>query len=165
MTQGMRFFEKMKVLPILSPVSLVTDDTIASAYVDLNNANWCTLALHFGIITCDSPVITLECSTAATSNATEVAIGFQYRLSTAVDTDDTAAGTITTATSTGVTLTASDDGKVLFVEVDPSAVAAVAADMRWVRLVIDPVDASAIVGGAIAYMETRYPGNATISST
>jgi len=165
MTQKVRFMEGMKVLPILSPVSLVTDDTVATSYVDLAHINWCTLAIHFGVITCDTPVVTLECSTAATSNATEVAIGFQYRLSTAVDTDDTNAGSITTATSTGVTLAASDDGKVLFIEVDPSAIAAVAADMRWVRAVVDPVDASAIVGGAIAYMETKYPTNATISST
>lgn len=165
MTQYLKFMEGMKVLPIYSPASIVADDPVATSYVDLNHINWCTLALHFGVITCDTPTVTLECSTAATSNATEVAIGFQYRLSTAVDTDDTAAGTITTATSTGVAVGAGDDGKVLFVEVDPSAVAAVAADMRWVRAVVDQADASACVMGAVAFMETRYPGNATISST
>jgi len=37
--------------------------------------------------------------------------------------------------------------------------------MRWVRAVIDPVDASVGIAGAVAYIETRYPGNATISST
>ena len=165
MTQKLRFMEGMKVLPILAPASIVTDDTINTSYVDLNHANWCTLAIHFGVITCDTPAVTLECSTVGSSNATEVAIGFQYRLSTAVDTDDTAAGTITTATSTGVSVAASDDGKVLFIELDPSAVAGVAADMRWVRAVIDPVDASVGIAGAVAYIETRYPGNATISST
>jgi predicted regulator of Ras-like GTPase activity (Roadblock/LC7/MglB family) len=165
MTQKLRFMEGMKVLPIYSPASIVADDPVATSYVDLAHINWATLAIHFGVITCDTPVVTLECSTVGSSNATEVAIGFQYRLSTAVDTDDSAAGTITTATSTGVTVAAGDDGKVLLIEVDPSAIAAVAADMRWVRAVIDQGDASAAVAGAVAYMETKYPGNATISST
>jgi hypothetical protein len=165
MTQNLKFMEGMKVLPILIPADIV-DAATATAYVDLDKLNWATLALHWGAITCDVPTVTLECSTAASSNATEVAIGFQYRLSVAIDTDDSAAGTITTATSTGVALAATDDGKVLFVEVDPAAVAAVAADMRWVRAVITPAAAiTACVVGAVCYGEPRYPGNAIPSAT
>jgi hypothetical protein len=164
MTHGLKFMEGYKVLPILIPAD-ITENATATAYVDLDKLNWATIAIHYGAITCDVNTVTLECSTAATSNATEVAIGFQYRLSVAIDTDDSAAGTITTATSTGVALTVSDDGKALFIEVDPSAVAAI-GDYRWVRAVITPVTTTtALVVGAICYGEPRYPGNAIPSAT
>ncbi len=166
MAKGLKFMEGMKVLPIMAPVDIVATAT-GTSYVDLDKLNWATLALHFGAITaCDLPTITLECSTAGSSNATEVAIGFQYRLSVAVDTDDSAAGTITTATSTGVALTATDDGKVLFVEVDPRAVSAVGDDYRFVRAVVTPdTGTGAQIVGAVCYGETAYPGNAIPSAT
>ena len=168
MTQYLRFFEGMKVFPLLGPVDLFGDAATASKYLDLAHSNWATLAVNFGAITCDSCTVILQASSAATSNASELEIGFQYRLSTAVDTDDTDAGTITTATSTGVAVTASDDGKVLFVEVDPSAIAAAGgttSEYRWVRLTLDPGDATSIIAGVTAFIETKYPANATISST
>jgi hypothetical protein len=164
----LRFFEGMKVLPLLAPVDILSDNPTATKYLDLDNAHWATLAVSFGAITCDTCTVILQASSAATSNASELEIGFQYRLSTAVDTDDTDAGSITTATSTGVAVAETEDGKVLFVEVDPAAVMAAGgstSEYRWVRLTLDPGDATTVLAGVVAYVETRYPTNGTISST
>jgi len=166
MTHGLKFMEGYKVLPLVAPVDITATAT-ATPYFDLDKLNWATLAIHWGAVTaCDLSTVTLEVSTAAASNATEVAIGFQYRLSVAVDTDDSAAGTITTATSTGVANTATDDGKVLFVEVDPQAVAAVGTDYRFCRAVITPdAGTGAQIVGVVMFGEPRYPGNAIPSAT
>jgi hypothetical protein len=162
---SIRFMEGYSVQPILTPADIVADDPVGTAYIDLEQVNWATLVFSFGAITCDSCTVTLEASTAASSNATEVAIAFNYRLSTAVATMDSARGTITAATSTGVAVTASDDNKVLFVEVDPASVAAVGADYKFIRASCEQGDATACVVGCIAFLEPRYKGNATISST
>ena len=162
---GIRLIEEMSVQPLLTPADIVQDDPKPTSYLDLNMVNWATIMVSFGAITCDSVTVTLEASTAGSSNATEVSIGFNYRLSTAVDTMDSNRGAVTAATSTGVAITASDDHKVLFVEVDPSAVAALGADYKFVRLSLEQGDATAAVVGAVAFMESRYLGSMTISST
>jgi hypothetical protein len=162
---SIRLSEGYSIQPLLTPADIVADDPAGTSYLDLNMAHWVTLVTSFGAITCDSVTVTLEASTAGSSNATETAIGFNYRLSTAVDTMDSNRGSITAATSTGVAVTASDDHKVLLIEVDPSAVAALGADFKFIRLSYEQGDATAAVVGCIAFIEPRYAGNATISST
>jgi len=163
--KGIRFAEGLKVLPILAPQNIVATAT-ATSYIDLDLANWATFVVQFGAATSDSTdtcTVTVEASTAGSSNATEAAIAFNYRLSSAVDTDTM--GAITAATATGVAVTAADDNKVLIIDVDPAAVAAT-ADQRFLRLVLTPnAEMASCNVGAVAYLEHRFPGNSIPSST
>ena len=163
---SIRFAEGLKILPIKAPSDIVATAT-ATSYVDMDGAHWATFLVQLGAMTSDSTdtlTVTVECSTAGSSNATEQAIAFQYRLSSAVDTDSM--GVITAATASGVAVTAADDNKVLVIDVDPSAVAAVAADMRYVRLVLTPnAEMASCLDGVTAVLEPRYPGYAIPSST
>lgn len=162
----LRFAEGFKLLPVLRPVDIVATAT-ATSYVDLDNANWCSFWVQFGSLTSDSTdliTITVEASTAGSSNATEAAIAFSSRLSAAVDTDTL--GAIVSNASTGLAITATDDNKGVWIDVDPSAVAASAADRRYVRVVITPnSEVAACVVSATAFLEARYTGNSIPSST
>jgi len=165
---GIRHAEGVKVLPILAPADIVATATYTS-YVDLNMVNWATFLVNFGAVaSTDSTgevVVTVEASTAGTSNATEGAIAFSYRLSAAVNTDTM--GAITAATAAGGAVVPEDeDNKVLVIDVDPAVVAASAADRRFVRLLITPTaEITSTIVGAIAVLEHKYPGNAIPSST
>lgn len=166
----LRFEEHLQFFPVLAPADITTNAT-ATAYVDMAQAHWLTFVVNFGAITGDTTAIndtvgvTVECSTAASSNATEAAIPFKYRLSSAVATYSQ--GAITAATSDGAQVAASNDNKTLFVEVDPSSVPTnPGADYRYARLVLTPGSATtALIVGAQVCIEPRYPGNAIPSAT
>lgn len=165
-----RFEEKLQAFPVLAPADITTTAT-GSQYVDLKGAHWCTFVVNFGAITGDTTAIndtvgiTVEASTAASSNATEAAVPFKYRLTSAVGTYSQ--GTITAATSDGAQIAASNDNKNLYVEVDPAALPTnPGADYRYVRLVITPGSATtSLIVGASVILEPRYPGNAIPSAT
>jgi len=164
---GIRYAEGVKVLPILGAKDLVATAT-ATSYVDFDNANWATFLVNCGVLTStDSTgevVVTVEASTAGTSNATEGAIAFQYRLSAAVDTDTM--GAITAGAAAGMALANTDDNKTLIIDVDPAAVAASAADRRFVRLVFTPTaETTVTLLSVTAVLEGRYIGNSQPSST
>lgn len=164
---GIRYAEGLKILPILAPADIVATAT-ATQYVDLDKINWATFVVSLGnVASTDSTgevVITVEASTAGTSNATEGAIAFQYRLSAAVATDTM--GAITSATASGAAINNTADNVVVVIDVDPAVVAASAADRRFVRLVITPTsEITATVVGVNAFLEPRYPGNSIPSST
>lgn len=160
---------KYNIIPVLAPVDRAAV-AIGTEYVDLDLANWISFLVSFGSLTSDDTdvvLITVECSTAASSNATEEAIGFTYRLSSAVATNSWAASTAGTTDGVGTAAdgvnAAGADGKILEINVDPSVVAAKMADARYVRLWIAPTGPISILG-AMALVETRYPG-ATIPSS
>lgn len=166
---GLVFAENAKVLPLLAPVDIAATAT-ASKYIHVDNLNWLTFVVSFGAMTSDSTdvaTVTVECSTESGSNATEAAVAFNYRQTAAVDTDSL--GAITAATSAGCTAQdATDDGKVLIIDIDPAALPAASGltDPRFVRVVITPNSemASCIVG-VMAIAQTRFPGNSIPSST
>ena len=168
-----RFAEKFKFVPLSAPVAYTSDTAaIASSYVKIDQAHWLSFVFPLGNATSDSTdtiTLTVECSTAAASNATEVQVPFRYRISNAIDTNGWAA--IGTATaSDGLALTAADDNKLVLVEVDPAeAVAAhTATDAKFVRLVATFAQGDGqigVVGGIHAVLEPRYPGNAIPSAT
>lgn len=159
-----QFLEKYKLQPILTPADIVATVT-ASSYVDIKDLNWASFLVSFGAITTGTATITVEASTAASSNATEAAIPFKYRLSGAVGTDSM--GAITAATSDGASITASDDNKVLLIDVDPAALNAnPGADYRYLRVVASPTtDMAAFVVGMALVGTPRYPGNSIPSVT
>lgn len=163
---GIRYAEGLKILPILGPVDAVATDK-STEYVDLKNMNWATFLCQFGSITTDvtdTITVTVEASTAQTSNAGEAAIAFKYRLSSAVATDSM--GAITDATATGAVITGTDDNKLLIIDVDPAAVAFAEDTDRWLRVVLTT---SSGVGASLMSVifvgEPRYPGNSIPSST
>lgn len=167
-THGIRYGEGLKVLPILTPADIVATATYTS-YIDLDQVNWATFFVSLGsVASTDSTgevVITVEASTAGTSNATEGAVAFSYRTSAAVDTDTMGAITAATAAA-GAAIINTADNTVVIIDVDPAVVAASAATRRFVRLLITPTaEITATVVGAIAVLEHRYPANISISST
>jgi hypothetical protein len=164
---GIRFAENVKVQPILAPADVVATAT-PTKYIDLDGVNWATFLVQFGTLTStDSTgevVITVEASTAGSSNATEGNVTFHYRLSGAVDTDSM--GAVTAATASGAAINNTAGNKVVVIDVDPSVVAASAADRRFVRLVLTPTaEITATVVGAVAILDTRHKSTSIPSST
>lgn len=160
------YAEGLKILPILAPVAFTTS-AVQSQYVDLKNNHWATFLVSLGLMTSDSTdtvTVTVECSTAGSSNASEIKLAYQYRLSAAVGTDSM--GAITAATTDGVVLNAADDdSKLLVIDVDPATIPAKMADGRFLRVVATP--SAQVASGVIAItalLEPRYPGNAIPSS-
>ena len=159
-----QFAEGAKFVPILAPVDAVATAK-ATNYVDLSESHWATFVVKFGVITTGTATITVEASTAGSSNATEAAIPFKYRLSGAVGTDTL--GAITAATSNGATVATDADAKMYIIDVDPAALPAnPGADYKWLRVVVSPTtDMAACLVSANAILQPRYPGNALYSTS
>lgn len=157
-----RFAEGLKVLPVLAPVANSTSE--GTDYVDLDGSHWITFLVQFGAMTSDSTdtvTVTVECSTAASSNATEIQVPFKYRLSAAVGTDTMGAITAAAA-ATGAVVDAEDDNKLLIVDVDPAAIPSLTGytDHRYLRLwLAKNTELATNIVDVIAVMEPRYPGN------
>lgn len=161
--------ENFKELNLLAPQDIVATAT-PSAYIDVGDAvGTIKISIPFGAIaSTDSTgevVVTVEASTAGSSNATEQAIAGRYRLSAAVATDTM--GATTAFTSTGVVVNNDKDNTTLHLFIEPSALAALGADFQFLRAVITPTAeiTSTIIGGVHVSYKARYAGNAIPSST
>lgn len=161
---GIRYGQGLRPLNVLAPVDIVATAT-PTRFVKLDKAHWLTFLILFGVITGDSLDVTVEASTTGIDSDTETAIAFQYRKSDIVNTD--ALGEVTTATASGVAMSASDDGKMLIIDVDPSAVQAALDGAKWVRVMITPGSSSVSAANvaAAAVIEPRYPSNFELSSS
>ncbi len=154
------------VVMLLAPQDIAGDAT-ASTYLDLKTANDCMIYVMVGGITTASatagPVITIQASTAAASNATETNYEFLYRLSGAVQSNTWTAPASATA---GVDLTVDGDDKILAIKVDPAGVAALGADFRYVRVVVTPgTGGTACLVSVMAAIDTRYKQTTFVSAT
>ena len=150
------------IVPLVAPIDGTTTTPINGGYLDLQSANKASILVYFGVVTSstatDTLTLTLEASTASTSNATEEAVPFSYRVS------DTAAGgntwgAITDATSDGFSMGASTvfDGFAVLVEIDPAAITAKKPDARWVRAVLTESAAySVLLYTMIGFIKPRY---------
>jgi hypothetical protein len=152
-----RFNESVHVVGGIAPLDITTTTTYSDV-VNAGKAHWIQFLLSFGAITDDTVVVTVEeCTSAAAAGNTAAA--FSYRLSSAVGTDSL--GAVTAATASGVTITASDDNKVLIVDVDP---ATLTNGYPYVRLAVDPGgSASACVVSCVILAEPRYAGATPVS--
>lgn len=128
------------IVPLKAPVDSA-GTAYATPYVNLKDALHCTFFAYFGVVTATSAdqnvVVTIEASTSTTSNATEVALAFQYRLSGATGTDTW--GAVTAVANTGLSLdTTTVDGKMLAIDVNPAIIEAAHGqrDAKYVRLVM-----------------------------
>ena len=116
--------------------------------------------MFLGTLTGDSLAVTVEESSAASTTSAE-AIPFKYRLSGAVATDTW--GAVTTADSAGVDMTASDDDKILWVEIDPSDLT---DGDHYLSVLLSPgASASACEVSVIALQDVRYRNLNMQSST
>ncbi len=158
------------VVPLKAPVDSA-GTAYATPYVNLTNALHATFFVYFGVVTATSAdqniVVTLEASTASTSNATEVALAFSYRLSSA--TGANVWGARTAATSAGVSLdTTTADGKMLAIDLDPAIIEAAHGqrDAKWARVVVG-IDAGGTVtlNAVWAALDPMYPQVTHLSTT
>jgi hypothetical protein len=155
-------------VPLIAPVDLV-DTSVATPYVDMAGLLGLTFVVMLGVLTGGATTaletVTIESSSTGASNASEAAIAFNYRQSSAVGTDSL--GAVTAATSTGKALTMSDDGKMLLVNVDPSIVGNAITNKtgRYCRLVITKsATMSVALVSVLAVCRPRY-ASATMIST
>lgn len=159
------------ILPLKAPVDS-GGTAYATPYVNMTNVLHATFLVYFGVITAASAdqdiIVTVEASTAAASNATEVNIPFKWRLSGATGANTW--GAVTTAVAAnGVTIdTVNDDGKLLLIDVDPAVIEATHGqrDAKYVRVVVG-IDAggTATFNSVVALLAPRYPQATHLSAT
>lgn len=158
------------IVPLKAPIDAAATD-YATPYVNLKDALHCTFFLYFGVTTATSAdeaiVVTLEASTAAASNATEVSLAFKYRLSGATGTDTW--GAVTSVASTGVSLdNTTIDGKLLAIDLDPAIIEAAHGqrDAKFARVFVN-LDAENTVNliAAWAELDPMYPQTTHLSAS
>jgi len=159
------------IVPLVAPIDGTSTNPILGQYLDIQSAQRASILIYFGVVTSatatDVMTLTLEASTASTSNATEEAVPFTYRLS------DTKAGgntwgAVTDATSAGLSLGASTvfDGFAVLIQIDPAAITAKVADARYVRAVLSEDNAySVVLYTMIGFIEPRYKQTTMIKAT
>lgn len=159
--KSVRYGEEVQIVPLLIKEGAVAD---ASIYVKVSGASWVTIMVAFG--DADTAVtITVESSSAGSSNASELAIPFTYRLSGAASAGSDTWAATATADSTGFALTAATDtGKLTLIELDPRTLPDGHNYLRVVTAATSynsPTPAEAIV----AFIETAYSQDDHLSST
>lgn len=165
-----RFAEGLHIYPVLAPADITNTD-VGTQFVDMNMNHHVTFLIQFGAMTSDSTdtaIVTIEaCDIATTTDSTEEGIAFHYRLTGAVADDTVGAITAATTSSSGYAVTATDDNKLLIVDVDAEAVASAVSNAgRYVRAFITTnAEMASCLVGAIAVLEPRYPQNIPTEST
>jgi hypothetical protein len=159
------------IVPLVAPVDGTTTNPILGEYLDIASANRAAILVYFGVVTSstatDTMTLTLEASTASTSNAGEEAIPFNYRLSVAKATGNTW-GAVTAATSAGVALGASTvfDGFAILIDIDPAIVVGLKPDARYVRVVFTEDNAySAVNYTIVGFLDPRYKQTTMITAS
>jgi hypothetical protein len=137
---------KLHVVPVLAPsdstttvTEVMTTAVNAGKYIELE------FLLSMGVITGDTLVVKAYKDVNTTTSSGGTAIAFLYKLSDAAGTDSVGAWTL--SASTGLTVTAGDDNKVLRVNIDPQ----LCGGYPYVYLGIDPgASMTNFVRGAVA---------------
>ena len=151
------------VVMLLAPVDIASTAT-TTPYVDLRNAIRAAFLVSLGVLTTasasDTSVITVACATA--EGGAEATVAFRYRKSgiTTANTWDA----IATADTTGLSIGSTDDGKMVWIEIDPAELAA--SEYRFARVVLtDTDDMTALLVSVHAFLEARYKQTTHISAT
>ena len=154
----MKYGQEIHVVPAIAPVDITTTTTYTDV-IGLKEYEWVEFLISFGAITGDTVAMTVEvCDDASATNSTAIAL--MYRESSAVGTDSM--GDVTAATTSGVTVAATDDNKVFLVDVNP---ASLSSGYPYVRVALDPGGSmSACLVSAVALLKPRYPQDTQISA-
>ena len=127
------FLGYQNIIMLLEPKDIVTTAT-NSAYMDLKNANRACFLVSYGAITSDTALdeaqVYVQAATAV--DGAEAQIAFNYRQSGALGTNTWGAITARTATQVVSLQAFVDDNKMLWIEIDPEALAS--SDYRYVRV-------------------------------
>jgi len=157
--QQIKYGMNTHIIPVFAPYDIEAND-INTTHVKVSNALSAQFLLFFGVITGDTINITVEESTSAATTSAE-AIGFSYRLSG--DTASDTWGDVTTCDSLGATITASDDNKLLLIEVD---LAEMSDDCNYLSVLgTTESSMSACLVSAVALLESRYGQYDPVSTT
>ena len=169
---SLRFQQHLKALDLLAPVAVLEAAT-ASRYIKVDQANWATFMVTMGAAATTSATdvitLTVECSTSGTSNASEVALPFKYRIGSKVGTDSM--GEITDADTAGVAVSMDDvtggSSALTFIDVDPAVIPAYLSGGSYLRVVATPSGSSdaSIIIGVVGFLEPFYPGDNIPSAT
>lgn len=159
--------EEIQFVNILTHADIVATAT-PTKYVNMSKIGSGQLEIEFNFGTVTSTdstgevVITLvgnDVNDTSSSDNNEVAVAFNYRLSSAVGTDSL--GAITAATSAGYALPNTGDNTTLLVYVDPAVL-----QQKYVRGVVTPTaETTVCVVGANARFTPRKAQNSLSSST
>lgn len=159
-----------KIVPLLSPTA-ETSSSWASAFVDLENALTCTFVVPFGVLTSASAsqalVLTVEASSTDSTNALNLPVLCNYRISSAVATDSWGAVTAMTTAAAGVPLTSANAQMTVLINVDPvDAATALASGLgRWVHVVGTATQIATDTPAVIAILKPRYAQNSPLSAS
>jgi len=142
---------QLHAIPALAPQD-ITSTTTASDIIDAGEGHEIEFDVYFGVITGDTATLTLEeCDDISASNSS--AIAFNYQKSSATGTDSM--GAVAAATTSGITIAATDDNKMVRVYVDPSALS---SGYPYVRVNVAPGGSmSACLVSVVAVVRPRYP--------
>lgn len=147
----MNDLKNIHYIPALASIDSTTTVTEAMTdAIDIGEATALQFVVNFGAITGDTLVVKAY-KDANTTTSGGTAIAFNYKLTSAVGTDATSAWTA--CASTGLTVSASDDNKVLIVDIDPAQ----CDGYPYVYLGIDPgASMTSLVYGVVAVAVPRY---------
>lgn len=149
--------QEVHIVPAIAPIDTTTT-TVNTDVIGVKEYEAIEFVISFGAITGDTVVVTLKESTSTTASGTAVA--GKYRLSSAVNTDTM--GAVTALTAGTVTIAATDDNKVLLIDVEP---AALTAGYPYVFVELNPgASMSSCVVSAVALLKPRYPQAVNISA-
>lgn len=158
------FAEYENIVPILAPVDIAGNAT-ETPFMDLKTAHQAAFVVYFGVLTTATAADHIDVTlVAATSSATtsEAAVTFSYRLSAATGTNTW--GAITAALAAGVEIASTDDGKALWIEIDPAAIQAQKADARFVSVHLTPDGMAASLVSVIGMISPRYRQTTMVSA-
>lgn len=146
-------YENMVML--LAPQD-ITSTVTPSGYMNLKGAHKAAFLVLFGNIasTTAGDTMVITCTGATTDNGgTEAAVGFSYRLSGALGANTW--GAITAVTTTGLSIATTDDNKMVWIELDPSDLAA--GDYNYVKLLFtDTTDMDNCLVSVVGVVQPRY---------
>ena len=162
---GVRFSQGLKAIPLLAPID-ITETATGTGFVNITKANWLTFYVQAGVITGDSIHVTVEAAPVNTDTGTETAVAFRYILTGAVGTN-TYGSVTSVAAGSNVSLSASDDGKMLIIDVDPADVQAALATAKYVRVLLTPASSTVSVAlvNAMVILEPKYPTSNHVSDS
>lgn len=141
------------VFPVSAPLDHGTTG-FGTSYVNAGLNEWLTFVLYFGASTDNTSIdITVESSSANSSNSSEEAIPFWYALTSATGTDTI--GATTAATTTGYTSVAGTTvaNKAVRIDVDPQSVD---DDKPYVRVWVALNGGTYCLMSAVALLHPRY---------
>jgi hypothetical protein len=150
------FVEYDNIVPLLAPQDITTMAT-ASSYMDLKYAHRAAFLVVFGNVhgstSGDREVVTVQGATDPAG--IEAAIAFNYRLSGALGTNIWGAITAAAAADGVSIVPSTDDNKLLWIQIDPDALAA--NDYRYVRVLLtDTPDMDNCLVAVLGLTEPRY---------